>query len=100
MKNNKRRKNVLKRKGKINILMLAICLIIISFISQKCIAEKQIEVKEITISEYNTLWNIASEICEDNDNLNVQKVIIEIKKINNLDSSNIYVGQQLFIPIY
>ena len=100
MKNNKRRKNVVKRKGKISILMLAICLITISFISQKCIAEKQIEVKEITISEYDTLWNIASGICENNENLNIQNVIIEIKKINNLDSSNIYVGQQLFIPIY
>lgn len=100
MKNNKRRKNVTKRRGKINIVMIVVCLMAISFISQKCIAKKQIEVKEITVNEYDTLWNIANDICDENENLSIQNVIIEIKKINNLNNSNIYIGQQLFIPIY
>lgn len=100
MKNNNKRKNMIKRRGKINIIILAICLIIISFIGQKCIAEKQIELRKITVTQYDTLWNIASDICDDNENLSIQNVIIEIKKINNLDNSNIYNGQQLFIPIY
>ena len=32
--------------------------------------------------------------------LNVQNVIIEIKNINNLESSEIYLGQELNVPIY
>lgn len=100
MKNNKRRKNVTKRKGRINVVMIAICLIAITFISQVSFAEEQTEVKQIIVNECDTLWNIASEICEDNENLNIQNVIIEIKKINGLNTSDIYIGQQLSIPIY
>lgn len=100
MRNNKIKKNVIKRKGRINFLMIAIFLITISFISQKCIAEKQIKLKEITIEESDTLWNIANDICNNNENLNIQNVIIEIKKMNNLSTSDIYIGQQLSIPIY
>lgn len=100
MKNNKRRKNVIKRKGRISLIMIVICLVIISFVSQVSFAEEQIEVNEITVNECDTLWNIASDICEENDNLNIQNVIIEIKKINGLNTSDIYIGQQLFIPQY
>ena len=97
---NKRRKNVTKRRVIRKIVMIAICLITIAFLSQASFAEKQVEVKEITVNESDTLWNIASKICEENDNLNIQNVIIEIKKLNNLNASDIYVGQLLFIPIY
>jgi len=100
MKNNKRRKNVVKRKGKINVVMIAICLLAITLLSQVSFAEEQTKVKQITVNECDTLWNIAADICEDNESLNIQNVIIEIKKINNLNASDIYVGQLLFIPIY
>ena len=100
MKNNKRRNNVAKKKGKIKLFTIVISLLIIAFFNQNCIADKQIKVEEITVNKYDTLWDIAKNICDDNQNLNVQNVIIQIKKINGLNNSDIYVGQQLYIPIY
>lgn len=50
--------------------------------------------EDIIVSEGDTLWSIASKIDGD-----INKNIYEIKKINNLQSSIIYVGQELQVPI-
>lgn len=100
MNSSRKRKNVIKRKGRINLIIVIICVLIITIISQKCLAQRQGELKEIFVNESDTLWNIAYDICYENEHLNIQNVIIEIKKINNLNTSDIYVGQKLFIPVY
>jgi LysM repeat protein len=46
------------------------------------------------VSKGDTLWSIAK-----NYNGNINEKIYEIKKAHNLDSSNLYVGQELLIPI-
>ena len=47
------------------------------------------------VSQGDTLWSIASGLKG-----NVNENIYNIKKLNNLDSSNIFIGQELVIPDY
>ena len=47
----------------------------------------------ITVSEGDTLWTIANSLEGD-----INKNIYEIKKLNQLDSSIVYVGQTLMVP--
>lgn len=58
--------------------------------------------KSYVVEPNDTLWKIAADICKtsQNDNLNTQKVIFEIKELNNINTSDIYIGQELVIPIY
>jgi LysM repeat protein len=46
------------------------------------------------VSKGDTLWSIAKDYGG-----NINKKIFEIKKINNLETSDIYIGQELLIPI-
>lgn len=50
----------------------------------------------VMVRSGDTLWSIASERCDGD----VRPCIALIKKINDLDSSDIYPGQQLTVPIY
>lgn len=84
-----------------NICIILIMLIICNIISNYTFGNKHIETKSITVASNDTLWKIAKDVCnESTEDLNVQNIIIEIKNINNLKSSNIYSGQVLEIPIY
>lgn len=101
MNKNFKRRKIEKRKGRFNIsIIILVCLISIVFFNQNCLAKKQLAMKQVCVNNNDTLWSIAGNICDKNESLNIQNVIIDIKKINNLDNSNIYVGQTLFIPSY
>lgn len=52
--------------------------------------------KSITVEKGDTLWSIANKYSQNGD---VRKFIYEVKKINNLNSSEIYQGCELLIPI-
>lgn len=41
-----------------------------------------------------------TKLCKNNDKLNVQNVVIDIKELNNLNSSVIYDGQKLLVYEY
>ncbi len=80
------------------ILSLIILFVIIScftnmFINKVFSHEKE-EFNNITVCQGDTLWSIASKL-EGNINENVY----EIKKLNKLDSSIVYVGQELIVPV-
>ena len=49
--------------------------------------------KSITVCQGETLWSIASNLKG-----NINKNIYDIKKLNNLNNSNLYIGQELVIP--
>ena len=84
-----------------NIMIIAIIFVLFNAIGSFTFGSKNIETKTIRVERKDTLWSIASEICiASTSDLNVQNIIIEIKNINNLDSSEIFVGQELNIPIY
>lgn len=84
-----------------NICVILMMLVICNVISNYTFGNKHIETKSITVASNDTLWKIAEDVCnESSQELNVQNIVIEIKNINNLKSSNIYLGQVLEIPVY
>lgn len=84
-----------------NILIVLMFIIVMNFISNFTFGNKHIDTKSVTVANNDTLWKIAEDVCNNSsEELNVQNIVIEIKNINNLKSSNIYSGQVLEIPIY
>ncbi len=58
--------------------------------------------KTVYAEEGDTLWNIANIEKGQNEyfkNTDVRDIIKNIKKVNNLEASNLNVGQKLLIPI-
>jgi len=84
-----------------NICIILMMLIVCNIISNYTFGNKHIETKSITVANNDTLWKIAEDVCnESSEDLNIQNIVIEIKNINNLSSSEIYTGQVLSVPIY
>ena len=79
------------------ILSLTILFVLISFlcsmICSKVFSYTAPKYNEIIVSEGDTLWSLASCLKG-----NINENVYEIKKINNLKDSYIYVGQELLIP--
>jgi len=46
---------------------------------------------------YSTIWSLAAK--NNPDNIDIRKLVYNIREENNLKSANIYPGQQLNIPI-
>lgn len=51
---------------------------------------------QVSVAPGDTLWNIAKEYHTEGD---IRNYIIEIEQLNNLKTSNLFVDQQLYIPI-
>lgn len=85
-----------------NIIIITLLIIFANMFLSPIIGRADITTKTITISNNDTLWEIASDIINDSNNngLQVAKVIYDIKEINNMQDSSIYAGQSLNIPIY
>ncbi len=84
------------------LIILGIILFISLLITKSTLSHKQIEYKTIYVSEGDTLWNIAKSNQVNNEyykNKDVRFIINDLIKINNLDSSNINVNQELLIPV-
>ena len=86
----------------------SICIILgIIFVSslifaKSTLSHKEVEYINICVTHGDTLWGIAEELQTTNDyykNKDIRYIISDIKSINNLESSNIYVDQELRIPI-
>jgi LysM repeat protein len=79
------------------IISMSIIVFVISFfmsmLTSVVFSATPIEYNTIVVSEGDTLWSIASSLGD-----NVRENIYTIKEINNLDSSMIYVGQELLVP--
>ena len=54
------------------------------------------EYTTVTVESGDTLWSIAEEYAP--ENVDTRKVVYEIRKANNMDTSNINVGQEIKIP--
>lgn len=80
------------------IISMTILFTIISFLcsllTNKVFSYTLPKYEKIVVSKGDTLWSIASEL-----NGNIRENIYKIKKINNLETSYIYEGQELQIPI-
>lgn len=76
-------------------MIIIVCVIsfITSMLTTKVFSATPLQYESVVVSEGETLWSIANNIGG-----NINKNIYEIKKINNLEGSIIYVGQELKIP--
>ncbi len=54
----------------------------------------------ITVKRGDTLWDIAQEYMDKDHYSTVREYVHEIKRMNNLTSDKIYVGQSLIITYY
>lgn len=82
------------------LVLLILLYIIGSFFYNKTYAYKEYSYKTITVSEGETLWNIAEFEKENNEyykNKDIREIVFEIRENNNLSTSNLVVGQELKI---
>ena len=82
------------------LVLLILLYIIGSFFYNKTYAYKEYSFKTITVSEGETLWNIAEFEKENNEyykNKDIREIVFEIRENNNLTTSNLVVGQELKI---
>lgn len=91
------------RKFRSRIILVVFILSCILFnINNSVSSEKKIEYKTITVANGDTLWSIAKSEQESNQyykESDIREIVSNIKKLNNLNSSNLYVEQNLKIPI-
>lgn len=59
--------------------------------------KKEAEIIDYTIAPGETLWSIAGEYTPSSKD--IRETIYEIKKLNNMENSNIYAGQTIQIKI-
>ena len=79
------------------ILFLAILFVAISCLTNmffnKVFSYEEPKYKNVVVCQGETLWSIASEL-----DGNINENIYNIKKLNNLSNSNLFIGQELIIP--
>lgn len=91
-------KNV-KEMVKNILFILAIIFVFKSIISFE-LAKTEYKSYEYVVKGNDTLWTIAGQICQKHEELYIRKVIVDIKEINQLEESTIYIGQTIKLPIY
>lgn len=92
----------IKNKKKFIRGILILIAIISLFASQTTYSYIKNEYKEIKVSAGETLWEIAEFEQKNNEyykGKEVREIIENIKRINNLEISNLYEGQKLLITI-
>lgn len=83
------------------IMTIGLVIFIILLLTNISFSHTEIIYKEIAISSGDTLWNIAKYEKNNNayfEDKDVRDIIAEIKYINNLNSSNLSIGDKLHIP--
>lgn len=83
------------------IITIGLVIFIILMLTNISFSHTEITYKEIAISSGDTLWNIAKYEKNNNayfEDKDVRDIIAEIKYINNLNSSNLSIGDKLTIP--
>lgn len=86
----------------VNIPRFILFLVIIMFVISLCtniltktvLSASPIEYETVVVAEGDTLWSIAMNL-----EGNISENVYQIKKINHLNNSMIYVGQELQIPV-
>ena len=101
-KNKKRRHLVIVSQTRFiiaTLLTLIILSIIISYFAGLYISEAftPSETVSITVSAGDTLWSIASQHNAYNED--IREVVYRIRKQNELKSADIFIGQELEIPV-
>jgi hypothetical protein len=92
-----KKKYKLKNKKRFFTLIFLLFAVMITFIfADITYGYKEKEYKMVEIKCGDTLWDIADRYRGDTE---IRKFLYEIKKVNSLDTSNIYTGDTLKIPV-
>lgn len=83
-------------------IILSVIFILSLIIVKSTLSYTNKEFKIIYIKSGDTLWNIASDL-QENDSYytgkNIRYIIEDLKQINNLTTSTLYANQELRIPV-
>lgn len=82
-----------------NVAILFLFIMVLHFIFNSLFAKKEFATKELVVMPGDTLWSIANEMV-DKDNTDVYRIMYDIKEINNMTDSILYVGDIILVPIY
>lgn len=84
------------------LLILGIVLIISLIFVKTTLSYTTSEYKTIYVKNGDTLWSIASDL-QESDNYytgkDIRYIIADLKEINNLKNSTVYINQEIQIPI-
>lgn len=95
------RKLNVKRIMKLIIVMVVLVIIILLFINSTSLSYKDTQYREIYVCSGDTLWDIAKHEQENNNyykGKDIREIIFDIKKVNNLSSSDLNINQKILIP--
>ncbi len=84
-----------------SLIILGVLIILILLGMTNTYSKTEIAYKEDYILNGDTLWSVAEEQTHTNEyykNKDIREVIYEIKKINNIESGNLEIGQKILIP--
>lgn len=93
-KNNKRIKTMRN-----NIIILFIAIFMLHLLFTNIFANKDLDTKEYVVMRGETLWSIAEGLYSE-ENSDIQKIVYDIKDVNNMTESIVYEGQTISIPVY
>ena len=96
-------KIVNKRKFIRTISVLMLIFIGLLILTKNTYSKGETAYKENYIYSGDTLWSVAREEIQNNEyfeNKDIRDVVYEIKKVNNLDSADLFDGQKIKIPTY
>lgn len=92
-----KRRYVLKNKKRFFSIIIVLAVLLSSiFLASSVYGYEIKQYDTITIESGDTLWEIAHRY---NNGGDVRKVILEIKKANNMKSSEIFAGEELIVPL-
>ena len=95
MKNNNKR--IKTMRNNVIILTIAICMLHLLFTN--IFASKELDTKEYVVMRGETLWSIAEGLYSE-ENSDIQKIVYDIKDVNNMSESIVYEGQIINLPVY
>lgn len=93
--------NVKKFIRTVSILGILVLMLII--FSNKTYSKVDTKYREEYIVSGDTLWNISKEESKYNkyfENKDIREIVSEIKRINKLETLDLYEGQKILIPVY
>lgn len=83
------------------ILLAIIIFTVIICMGSTVFSHKELKYKTKYVSSGETLWEIAKQEQNNNEyyyNKDIREIILNIKQVNNLNDSNLYINQELIIP--
>lgn len=85
------------KPGRVILVALLVCIRLVMFNHGKAAESNPNQYITVIVYPGDTIWSLAAK--NNPDNIDIRKLVYNIREENNLKSANIYPGQQLNIPI-